>query len=393
MPETVLVTGGAGFIGSHLVDGLVDAGHRVKVLDNLEPQVHGGLREAGLPPQYLNPEAEFILGDICDFEVVSRALEGVDVLFHEAALVGVGQSMYDIERYTSVNTGGAAVLLQALINARHRPRKVIVASSMSIYGEGAYECPIHGRVFPHLRSTSQLQRRDWELYCPVNGCGERLSSVPTPESKSLHPSSIYAITKRDHEEMFLTIGHAYTIPTVALRYFNTYGTRQALSNPYTGVAAIFSSRLLNGKPPVIFEDGWQRRDFIHVSDIVQANLLVMNEPNADFGTFNVGTGSYLSIQQVAEILIQHFSDIDLNSAFDGQKSKYLDLKPEITHQFRAGDIRHCYSDISHLSALGFQPRVRFEEGIAELLEWVRLQSASDRFDASRLELEQRGLAN
>ncbi len=329
MKENILVTGGAGFIGSHLVDALLAAGHNVRVLDALEPQVHGGLRERGEKPDYLNPEAEFIQGDIRDPEAVRKALEGVDVLFHEAALVGVGQSMYEIARYTDVNAGGTAALLQVIINSKERPRKMIVASSMSIYGEGAYDCPIHGRVFPKLREPAQLQQRDWEMHCPIQRCPERCRPVPTDEDKPLYPTSVYAINKRDHEELFLAIGRAYDIPAVALRYFNVYGRRQALSNPYTGVAAIFSSRLLNGRPPVIFEDGLQSRDFTHVSDIVNANLIVMDSPEADFKVFNVGTGRRLTILELTEALIQHLG---------------LSLQPEVVAQFRAGDIRHCYAD-------------------------------------------------
>ena len=289
MSEKVLVTGGAGFIGSHIVDALLRDGHQVRVLDNLEPQVHGGLREQNKKPDYLNPEVEFILGDVRDPEMVAHALQGIDVVFHEAAMVGVGQSMYEILRYTDVNVRGAAVLLQAIVDAKQRPCKMIVASSMSIYGEGAYQCPVHGRTYPKLRPQSQLLQRDWEMHCPVSSCDQHAAPIPTDEDKPLYPASIYAINKRDHEEMFLSTGYAYTIPTVALRYFNVYGTRQALSNPYTGVAAIFSGRLRNNNPPVIFEDGRQRRDFVHVSDIVQANLLVMQNPAADFGVYNVGS--------------------------------------------------------------------------------------------------------
>ncbi len=382
MPENILVTGGAGFIGSHLVDALLQAGHNVRVLDNLEPQVHGALREQGRKPDYLNSEAEFMLGDVRDPAVVTRALQGIDVVFHKAAMVGVGQSMYQITRYTDTNVNGAATVLQAILDARQRPggdrlRKLVVASSMSIYGEGAYQCPDHGRVFPKLRSPSQLQQRDWELHCPIPSCDHHVTPLPTNEDKPLYPTSIYAINKRDHEEMFLAVGHAYGIPSVALRYFNVYGTRQALSNPYTGVAAIFSGRLLNSKPPVIFEDGLQSRDFTHVSDIVQANLLVMNSEAADNGIFNVGTGRPLTILDIAQSLIAHMK---------------LDLQPEVVQKFRAGDIRHCYGDITRLAALGYQPKVRFEDGLAELVDWVRGQTAVDSFEQARQELIQKGLA-
>ncbi len=391
MKETVLVTGGAGFIGSHLVDALVAGGHAVRVLDNLDPQVHGGLRQQGQAPAYLNPGAEFILGDVCDPEAVNSALQGVGVIFHQAARVGVGQSMYQITRYTQANTLGAAVLLQAVIDAKERPRKMIVASSMSIYGEGAYRCPQHGAVSPRLRPASQLAQHDWEMHCPLPGCPEHCIPQPTNEDKPLYPTSIYAINKRDHEEMFLATGQAYGIPTVALRYFNTYGTRQALSNPYTGVAAIFSNRLLNGKAPILYEDGLQQRDFTHVSDIVQANLIAMQNPAADDRVFNVGTGRPQSILEVARTLIRHFQQLSRQKALPFDLNG---LEPEITGQFRAGDIRHCTGDISRLSALGYSPKVRFEDGIAGLVEWVQTQSQAsqeDRFSQAQRELTGRGL--
>src|SRR5687768_11767093 len=260
----ILVTGGAGFIGSHLVDALVAAGHRVRVLDLLVSQVHGENS-----PQYLHPEAEFIHGDVCDTALLHTALDGIDAVYHEAAEVGVGQSMYEIQRYVRANDMGTAALLEVLVERRQPLRKLIVASSMSIYGEGAYTCSVCGVVAPQLRPAEQLRERRWELEC--SACQAKLSPRPTPEDKPLFPTSVYAITKQDQEQFCLVVGRAYGIPTVALRYFNVYGPRQALSNPYTGVCAIFSSRLLNDQPPMIFEDGEQTRDFVHVSDIVQAN--------------------------------------------------------------------------------------------------------------------------
>lgn len=376
--ETVLVTGGAGFIGSHLVDALLRQGHRVRVFDNLEPQVHGPLREQGRWPSYCHADAEYILGDVRDRESLRRAMAGVDFIFHKAAMVGVGQSMYQIERYMDVNTRGTAVLLDILVNdsaIRDRVKKVIVASSMSIYGEGGYTCSMHGPLYPWLRPRTQLARHDWELRCP--DCGQRLAPQPTSEDKPLQATSIYAISKKDQEEMCLAIGHAYGIPTVALRYFNVYGTRQALANPYTGVVAIFCGRLLNGKPPIIYEDGLQRRDFVHVSDIVQANLLVMTQDTANYRVFNVGTGRSLTILDVAKLLLEHLA---------------VDVEPEFVQKYRAGDIRHCFSSITNLRALGYRPDVNFEDGVAELIDWVRSQHAVDRFDHAQQELLARGLA-
>jgi dTDP-L-rhamnose 4-epimerase len=367
----VLVTGGAGFVGSHLVDALLSRGIEVRVLDSLEPQVHGAERRR---PDHLDPRAELVVGDVRDAALVREALGGVEAVFHLAAAVGVGQSMYEIERYVSVNSVGAAVVLEAVLERRQAIRKLVVASSMSIYGEGAYRDPDGEVVFPGLRRTDELARRQFECLDPR---GRRLVPVATPETKALLPTSVYAVTKRDHEELFLSVGAAYGIPTTALRYFNIYGTRQALSNPYTGVIAIFSSRLLNGRPPLIFEDGLQTRDFVHVSDIVQANLLALESDAADGQVYNVGTGQATSILEVARLLGQELG-------FRGE--------PEVTGRFRAGDIRHCVADVSRIRKdLGYRPEVPLEAGLRELLAWLREQRAEDKVDQARRELEQRGL--
>jgi dTDP-L-rhamnose 4-epimerase len=367
----ILVTGGAGFIGSHLVDALLARGHTVRVLDSLDAQVHGPKQQ---PPGYLNPAAELQIGDVRDHDAVRRALDGVEVVFHEAAAVGVGQSMYEIERYVSVNTLGAAVLLEELVEHRAQLRRVVVASSMSIYGEGAYRNPEGELVHPKLRPNAQLEARRWDF---EDAAGRPLLPVPTPESKPLVPTSVYAVTKRDHEELFLSVGEAYAIPTVALRYFNVYGTRQSLSNPYTGVIAIFSSRLLNGRAPMLFEDGLQSRDFTHVSDIVGANLLAMERDAAVGGVYNVGTGRSTSVLEIAETL--------------GREIGVKDA-PEIVGKFRAGDIRHCYGDVTAAARdLGFEARTPLESGMRELIAWLRTQSAEDRVDQARKELDSRGL--
>ena len=366
----ILVTGGAGFIGSHLTDALVQRGHRVRVLDLLVPQVHG--ENAG---QYLNPAAEFIHGDVCDAQVVQRALDGIDAVFHEAAEVGVGQSMYEIQRYVRANDLGTAVLLENLIGGKERIRKLVVASSMSIYGEGAYLCPNCDEVYPHLRPDSQLLERRWEMECPT--CEAQLAPSGTREGKPLFPTSVYAITKQDQEQYCLVVGRAYGIPTVALRYFNVYGPRQALSNPYTGVCAIFSSRLLNDERPMIFEDGEQSRDFVHVSDIVQANLLALETEGADYQAVNVGTGTATSVRQIALLLARGLGK---------------DLEPEIVAKYREGDIRHCVADISRARALlGYEPTVQLDQGIPELLTWVKDQEAADQVGKATAELETRQL--
>lgn len=358
MSERVLITGGAGFVGSHLADALAAAGHDVTLFDNLEPQVHGAGTQR---PAYLDPRHRLIVGDVRDAEALEPAVREADVVFHLAAMVGVGQSMYQVRRYTDVNAMGMATLLEILAGQRapRRPRKLIVASSMSLYGEGAYACPNHGQVAPRLRAPEQLARGDWEVHCPA--CDAVLGSLPTPEDKPLYPTSIYAINKRDHEEMALAFGHAYDLPAVALRFFNIYGSRQALTNPYTGVAAIFSGRMLGGQKPAIYEDGLQRRDFVHVSDIVQACRLAMDQSAADGQVFNVGTGEPVSVLDVAQALARH---LRWTGGVD------------ILHKFRAGDIRHCYADISRIrDQLGYRPRYRFEDGIRELVDWVAQQQA------------------
>ena len=368
----ILVTGGAGFIGSYIVEELITRGHAVRVLDSLVEQVHG---QAADRSGYLHPAAEFMRGDVRDATALRRALDGVEVIFHEAAEVGVGQSMYEVTRYVGGNTYATAVLLEMLANEKHAVQRLIVASSMSIYGEGAYQCPQHGLIHPFLRSGAQLSRKEWEMRCP--SCGQPSMPIGTPEEKPLFPTSIYAISKMDQELMCLAIGRAYHIPTVALRYFNVYGPRQALSNPYTGVAAIFSGRLLNGKPPVIFEDGLQSRDFIHVTDIVRANMLAMEHTEVADEVFNIGTGRATTIRDVA---------LALSCALN------LDIQPEIVGGFRAGDIRHCVANIGKAQQLlGFEPRVRFEDGLSDLVNWIKTQSAVDRMEQARADLQRHGL--
>jgi dTDP-L-rhamnose 4-epimerase len=374
MRDRVLVTGGAGFIGSHLVDALVRRGDRVRVLDALVPQVHG----APATPRWLPREAEFLRGDVRDRNVWRRALRGVRRVFHEAAEVGVGQSMYEITRYMDANTMGTSQLWQELVTGKHAVEKLVVASSMSIYGEGQYRCGAHGTVYPALRPEAQLKRRAWEMRCPR--CRQPVAWQRTAEEKPLAPTSVYAISKRDQEELCLSLGRAYRLPTVALRYFNVYGPRQSLSNPYTGVAAIFSSRLRSGKSPVIFEDGQQSRDFIHVSDIVRANLLVMRRREADYEAYNVGTGRATSVLRVAQLLGQYLEST---------------VEPSVTGKFRAGDIRHCIADPAKIRRqLGFEPRVAFERGLSDLVRWVQETDESvDRVDRATRELAARGLVH
>ena len=365
-----LVTGGAGFIGTHLVRELLERGDEVTVLDSLEPQVHGGA------PPALPADVEIVHADCGDPVAADRALAGADRVAHLAAIVGVGQSMYEIARYTRGNAMATAIFLERLVAMTEPPQRLVVASSMSIYGEGEYTCTEHGRMAPPPRPEAQLLLREWEAVCPR--CAEVLTPVGTSESKPLIPTSIYAINKRDHEEMCLVTGAAYGIPTTALRFFNVYGPGQALSNPYTGVAAIFASRLMNGKPPIVFEDGCQSRDFIHVSDIVRGIVLALESDAGAGHAVNLGTGRQTTVARVAEVISEGLG---------------ADIEPEIADRYRAGDIRHCFADTAQARALlGFEAHVAFEAGMAALVEWLAGQDAEDNVDAATRELAARGLA-
>ena len=347
----VLITGGAGFIGSHLADALVREGHRVIIFDNLTPEVHG---TRGRVPAYLSQETTFVRGDVRNRNSLGSVIQTVDVIFHLAALTGVGQSMLEIARYVETNVLGTANLLDVLINDRHRVRKLIVASSRAVYGEGQYVCHNCGIVFPEFRSRQQLEEQRWEVGCPH--CGGTVIPTATGEDKPLKPGSVYAISKRDQEEMCLSVGNAAGIPTVVLRYFNVYGPRQSLSNPYTGIISIFASHILRGKPPEIYEDGLESRDFVHDSDAVRATLLAMESDHAEGEIINVGTGRRLSILEVANILINK-----MNS----------DLVPQFTGKFRAGDVRHCYADVTKArGVLGFKAEIEFEDGVEDFLRWA-----------------------
>lgn len=370
MKKSILVTGGAGFVGSHLVDALLAAGHAVRVLDNLTPQVHGED-----VPDYLSPEAELVCADVRDSAAVQGALEGIEVVFHLAAAVGVGQSMYEIAQYVGANTQGTAVLLQELLGRRSRVEKLVLASSMSVYGEGKYLCAQCGETAPALRSLAQLKSKQWEMLCPC--CGQVLTPIPTDESKPLQASSIYSLSKRGQEEMCLLFGRTYGLPVVALRYFNIYGPRQALSNPYTGVAANFASRLLNGCAPLVFEDGNQMRDFLSVEDAVEAALLAMERPEADGLALNAGSGHPVCIREVAEQLAQA-----LGTA----------TPPELTGKYRSGDVRHCFADISAAHVLlGYAPQVKFAAGVEKLVQWLRAQQPDDRAAEAVAQLSSFGL--
>jgi len=369
--KSILVTGGAGFIGSHLVDGLIAKGYSVRVLDNLYKQIH----PAGKLPSYFNPKAEFIKGDVTKRSDWLKALVGVDAVFHFAAAVGVGQSMYEIEHYVKVNSLGTAIFLDILANRKHSVKKMIVAASMSSYGEGTYKCSNCGEVRPPLRDEKQLKKKDFYVYCP--NCKNKVSPVPTSEDSKQNCNSIYAIGKKNQEEMVLNIGTAYGIPAVALRYFNVYGTRQSLSNPYNGVVAIFMSRIKNGKSPIINEDGLQTRDFIHIKDVTAANITALESDRANFEVFNVGSGKPTTIVYIADLLAKIYKS---------------SVKPDITYKARKLDVRHCYADISKIKKLiGWQPKIELGEGLADVVGWAAKEESEDKLEFALAQLEKRGL--
>lgn len=368
MTTRILVTGGAGFIGSHLSEHLLAAGYSVRILDSLSPQVH----RSGEWPDYLPTDAERLRGDVRDRQAVERALDRIDMVVHLAASVGVGQSMYEMVSYTDANDVGTATLLEAL--ARNPVRRLVCASSMSVYGEGSARRADGTLTAPDERDAEQLRRGDWELH---DG-DALLEPVPTPESKPPSLSSVYALNKFCQERLCLIAGRAYDIPTVACRFFNVYGPRQALSNPYTGVLAIFAARLLNGRPPLVYEDGEQRRDFVHVRDVARACALALEADRHTTGVFNVGSGKSRSILSIARDLAEVMGRPDIT--------------PHVLGKYRAGDIRHCFADVSKIETeLGFTPRIEFADGLTELAEWLAGQVADDGIERATAELQKRGL--
>lgn len=368
--KNILITGGAGFIGSHVCDELLKHKYNVRVLDNLSDQVHGSGYKR---PDYLNEQIELVKGDIRDAPLVEELVKEADAIYHLAALVGVGQSMYEIKRYTDVNNLGTATLLEAVI--KHPVQKLVVASSMSIYGEGLYQ-DTAGEKYPSAsRSLEQLKNNDWEVYSYE---GKPLEPIATDEWKHPTLSSVYALSKYDQEQLCLMTGKAYNIPVCALRFFNVYGTRQSLSNPYTGVMAIFSSRLLNNRAPLIFEDGNQQRDFVHVNDVARACRLALEVPGSNMEVFNIGSGERYTISSLARILARTMGKDH--------------IEPEITGEYRVGDIRHCFADISKANKLlGYRPKVSLASGMKELVEWLESQLAEDHVDKAKEELASRGL--
>jgi len=371
--RNVLITGGAGFIGSHLSERLSEIGYQVRILDNLSSQIHGPDAEL---PEYLRGKVEFIKGDIRSRVAVKRVLSNVDAVVHLAAQTGVGQSMYEIARYVDTNVEGSAILLEHVIKEDSQVSKIILASSRAVYGEGKYKCEKCGTTYPKSRSKSDLKSGQWQMRC--SNCGRIIEPLPTDEDTILMPTSIYAVTKQTQEQMLSITAKAHKIPYVILRYFNVYGQGQSLNNPYTGILSIFSSRIMNGKPPLVYEDGLESRDFIHVSDVAGATILALKRTEANDEVFNVGSGRRVTILEVANLLVDKLGS---------------SLSPIVVGKHREGDIRHCYADMSKIkNRLGYRPNISLEEGISEFVEWVKQQkNIIDLSDRASDELARREL--
>jgi dTDP-L-rhamnose 4-epimerase len=371
----IFITGGAGFIGSNLALQLLSRGHRLRVMDNLSEQIHADYTASPLY-QSIEGKVEFVRGDVRNRADWEQCLQGQEVVVHLAAETGTGQSMYEIEKYVDVNIKGTGILLDILANQEHSVQKVVVASSRSIYGEGKYECQEHGVVYPNDREDQHLSQGSFEPRCP--SCGEEVSLLLTDEDSKIHPSSIYGITKQNQEQMVLVACKSMGIGAVALRYQNVYGPGQSLSNPYTGILSIFSTRLLNHNPINIFEDGEESRDFVFIDDVVSATIACIEKEEANHQVFNVGSGEATSVSQVAAALKSAYqSDVDISVSGD----------------YRLGDIRHNVADISRARAvLGFEPQVMFEEGIRRFSDWVKQQEVQeDKYEASVEEMKRKGL--
>jgi len=367
--KRALVTGGAGLIGSHVADLLVREGWKVRLLDNLEPNTHKRGK-----PAWINPKAEFVEGDLRDRETITAALADIDIVFHQAAYGGY---MPEISKYVHVNSLGTAQMLEVIREKNLPIKKIVVASSQAVYSEGAGNCPKHGLVFPAVRPVEQLRKGDWEVHCPT--CGATTKSAPTPENAPVGGETVYGLTKVDQEKLVLLWGKQVCIPTVALRYSCTYGPRQSIFNPYTGVIAIFCTRLLNNLPPILYEDGEQTRDFSFVEDIARANLLAGETEKLDGSAVNVGSAEGTPIRKVAEILSQLLK---------------IDIEPEARGEFRPGEMRHLTSDTTKVRAAGYKPQVPLEEGIQRYIDWIRSQSdIRDYFSEAEQILKSKGIVH
>ncbi len=371
--KKILITGGAGFIGSNLSLKLIEKGYEVTVLDNLSPQIH-----AEYSPLYesIKDKVTFIKGTVLNYDDWKKALEDVDVVVHLAAETGTGQSMYEIEKYTDVNIKGTSIFLDILANEKHSVKKMIIASSRAIYGEGKYECITHGIVYPSERKDEDMKHNDFSVKCPT--CNENVKLMATDETSKIHPSSIYGITKQVQEQMFMVMGKSLNIPAVAFRYQNVYGAGQSLSNPYTGILSIFSTRIKNGNDINIFEDGKESRDFVYVDDVVHATILGIEKDEANYEVFNVGLGKAIDVITVANTLVKTYNS---NS------------KITISGNYRLGDIRDNYADLTKIKEkLGFEPKVSFEDGISKFTKWVQVQEVvEDKYEKSIEEMKEKGL--
>lgn len=374
--KKILITGGAGFIGSNLTNALIKKGYKIKILDNMSPQIHGKNYKNSQLYKDIEGKVEFILGDVQNKEIWKKALKDVDAVVHLAAETGTGQSMYEIERYTDVNIKGTSLLLDILTNENHKIKKIVIASSRAIYGEGKYICKEHNEVYPLERENEDLLKKDFNVKCPI--CNRNVDLIGTTEDSKIHPTSIYGFTKQAQEEMCMIVGKSLGIPVVAFRYQNVYGPGQSLKNPYTGILSIFSTRIKNGNDINIFEDGLESRDFVYIDDVVEATILGLEKDEANYQSFNVGTGKAIDVLTVANTL----------------KEKYnSNVNVEISGNYRLGDIRHNFADISKLrKLLGFKPKYDFLNGISNFINWVNEQEIeSDNYEKSLKEMKEKGL--
>ena len=371
--KNILLTGGAGFIGSNLSLKLIQKDYAVTVLDNLSVQIHN---ESSPLYDSIKDKVNFIKGTVLNYDDWKKALENIDVVVHLAAETGTGQSMYEIEKYTDVNIKGTAIFLDILANEKHSVKKMVVASSRAIYGEGKYKCSAHGMVYPIERNDCDLAKADFHVKCPL--CHKNVELIATDEESIIHPTSIYGITKQVQEQMFMVMGKSLNIPAVAFRYQNVYGTGQSLSNPYTGILSIFSTRIKNGNDINIFEDGLESRDFVYIDDVVDATILGIEKDEANYEVFNVGLGKAIDVLTVANTLVKEY----------GSTSKII-----VTGNYRLGDIRDNYADLRKIKAkLGFEPKVSFEEGIRRFSRWVNQQEImEDKYEKSIQEMKEKGL--
>tara|TARA_R110002167_G_scaffold206691_15_gene410791 strand:- start:775 stop:1908 length:1134 start_codon:yes stop_codon:yes gene_type:complete len=374
--KNILITGGAGFIGSNLALKLIGKGYKVTVLDNLSEQIHGDIPENSSPLyNSIKDQVKFIKGDVTSVDDWKEALAGQDAIVHYAAETGTGQSMYEVNKYTTVNIQGTAIMLDLLVNEPNAVRKVIIASSRSIYGEGKYWSKELGHVYPEHRQGADMDQNDFEVKYP--GCSN-LELVATDEDSKIHPSSVYGITKQNQEQMVMTVCPTVGIAPVAFRYQNVYGPGQSLSNPYTGILSIFSTQIKNGNGINIFEDGKETRDFVFIDDVVDATILGLEKDAANGEVFNVGTGVAIDVVTVANTLIQNYG---------------IETPLTITGNYRLGDIRHNYADLTKIKAkLGFTPKVDFEEGIKRFTKWVNTQEIKeDNYEKSIAEMKEKGM--